>query len=44
MSFPFVIETSKETIFLNANTDEARNKCIEIFNFASDVANWAFEY
>jgi len=42
--FPLLLNTGKEKIFLNASSEEVRSKCIEVFNFSADTANWAFEY
>jgi len=42
--FPLLLDTGKEKIYLNASSEEVRSKCIEVFNFSSDTANWAFEY
>ena len=42
--FPFVLDTGIEQLWLNATSAEVREKCIETFNFSSDIANWAFQY
>lgn len=42
--FPFVLDTGKEKLYLNAPTEEVRKKCIEVLNLSADTANWAFEY
>ena len=43
-AFPFLLDTGKEKIYLNAPTEEIRSKCVEILNISSDTSNWAFEY
>eukprot|EP01038_Epipyxis_sp_PR26KG_P010040 gene10040-13498_t len=39
--FPFQLETMRETILLNATSEEIREKCIEILNYSSKSAIWA---
>lgn len=38
--FPFVVDTGKEKLILNASTEEMRTKCINILNFAASSMNW----
>ncbi len=42
--FPFILDVGREKLYLNAPTSEIRQTCIELLNFSSDTANWAFEY